>query len=76
MSEDFYHCQAFSSQIRRVTTEEPEVRRRKRVGLAEKGGAEAVHLLTLTRLFSGFLLGKSHEDTEASPPASRKGTKR
>lgn len=76
MNEAFSYSQAFSRNVGRVTTEEPEVRRRKRVGIAEKGHAEAVHLLTLTRLLSGFLLGNPHEDTEASPPTSCESTKR
>lgn len=75
MNEVFSYSHAFFRNVGRITTEETEVSCRKRVGIAEYGRAEAVHLLTLTRLLSGFLLGNPHEDTEASPPTTSGSTK-
>lgn len=75
MNEVFSYSHAFFHNVGRITTEETEVSRRKRVGIAEKGRAEVVHLLILTRLLSGFLLRNLHKDTEASPPTTSGSTK-
>lgn len=49
MNEDFYHCQAFSSQVGWVVTEEQDVRRHQRVAITGRGGAGGGHDLTLER---------------------------
>lgn len=62
MSEDFYHCQAFSSQVGCVATGDQDALRHKRVAIAGMADAGVSHLLALTRR----VIGKPKADVLAA----------